>query len=165
MNNLFLKGIFLLSILTIFNACKPEPVYVLDPLGDPLAGINGKWQFTKVIQYDELRLQKALPISPIDVTTYFTSTATPTSITFKSSDKTYTVAANNSLNYLGTAGTFTFNDPNYPTKLTLTTSAGKVLDLDLSHAIRPNYNVFNAKMIRKINGKFAPSYTYSLKRQ
>jgi hypothetical protein len=165
MNNQFLKFICLFGILTAFNACTPEKEYVLAPLGSPLEGINGTWQVNKVLEYDELRLQKALPIEPIDVTSYFVKAGATTTITFKAADKSYTTSSPaGALNYLG-SGTFSFNDPEYPTEIKLVTSTGKTLTMGVSRAIRPNYSVFDAKLIRKINGKLAPSYTYSLQRK
>jgi Domain of unknown function (DUF5004) len=165
MNNQVFKFLLFIGVITTLNACKPEPVFTLEPLGSPLAAIDGTWQVTKVLEYDELRLQKALPILPIDVSSFFIKTGATTSISFKASDKTYTtVSPANALNYLG-SGTFSFNNPDYPTEINLVTSTGKTLTLGVSRAIRPNYSTFDAKLIRKVNGKYAPSYTYSLQRK
>ena len=164
MNNHTLKFLLFCGVITMFNACKPDPVFTLEPLGSPLAGIDGTWKVNKVLQYDELRVQKALPIPPIDVSEYFVK-ADSTFITFKASDKTYTtVTAFGKTNYLG-SGTFSFNDPEYPTEIKLVTTDGKSLTMGVNRAIRPNYSSFDARLIRKVNGKYAPSYTYSLQRK
>lgn len=147
----------LTAIIVLVSSCiKPDPVSSILPIGSPYEGINGNWRLTKVTQTDE---QFKVPPKPTyDLTKFYTG-SNPMRIKFDGAARTFAITANGNPNYIGSAGTFTFDDPMYPRYLALKDASGKTDTVELMHAIRPNYNLEYkfSRVIRKVSKM---SYTY-----
>jgi hypothetical protein len=162
-----IKALALIAVLTVsFSACEQS----IPPIGEPfgkLEGINGTWVLNKVTQTDELTLSLN---NSIDVSAVFIGND-PTVLTFNSSDFTYTITNGTPPEFLGTSGTWSFeneSDPalnnDYPTHLILN-SGGNTLSLPLNRTVRIIDNTLEFNLPRTCNGKLGMSYNYVFARQ
>ncbi|MEY4926541.1 MAG: hypothetical protein RI894_977, partial [Bacteroidota bacterium] len=122
----FVIAFVLLTSLTIVG-CTKDPEYPLPVFGDPAEGIAGVWKLSTIKQSD--LVIKAAVKPQIDLTDFLTK-GTAVSIAFDKMAKTYQVTGSLRVNYLGSNGTFAFNDAKNPTKLLLTDISNKVYSLD-----------------------------------
>jgi hypothetical protein len=123
--------ILLLLMVVSMAACKPDEL-VLDPPGSKLEGINDAFTLSEVIQVDPFVIGSG---NSFDVTKVFT-TGTAPQITFNSADFTYSFAPGDGPNYLGTGGTWTFDNNEYPTLINMNAGSNQYV-LKLLHTIRP----------------------------
>ena len=157
----FLKIILSALILAAtISSCK-EDRPTLQPPGSKLEGINATFELYEVSQVDELTLSFN---KERDVTAAFLGT-NPGTITFDSENFTYSVEANDSPNYLGTEGTWAFDDNEFPTMITLNTSDGRTLELPMLATIRPQDQHLKFMLTKSCNGETNLSYKYNFKRQ
>lgn len=155
---------FTLMLLVSIIACKPEPVYVLEPFGNSAEGLNGAWKLLKVTQTDEI---VKLAVKPeLDITQFLTGGGEVT-MKFDKTNMSYQNTGSAKVNYLGNNGTFRFDNPSTPSQLILTEPNGQVYTLIMSAPIRPEYpnNNLILKYTRILRGKKAVSYNYIFKRQ
>jgi hypothetical protein len=121
------------ALLLTLAACKKDEI---PPLGDPaskLEGINGAWRLAKVEQYDE---NVAVDAKYLDITEYFVTGAAPT-ITFNSSAKTFTYDPAGTSNFLGTNGTWRFDDDAAPLYIYATSAGASEATWQLGGPTRP----------------------------
>lgn len=105
-----------LIIITLFasfviSGCKQDPE--LEPASSKIEGINDTWLLKEVHQVDPTNKEEALDISYV-----FTEAGTPIELTFNSNDFTYAFNQGDPI-YMGTAGSWNFDDNNYPTEIQL----------------------------------------------
>ena len=140
------KYISLIVIIVLgLAACKKERPVLNEP-GNKLDGINANWELVEVIQVDEASISK----DELDVSDIFLGN--PLKIDINSTDFTYSVDNTSGPNYFGVSGTWEFDDNEFPTKVTFTTSTSKVIDLPLVTTIRPQDTYLNFKIVRKCGG-------------
>lgn len=149
--------ILILAIQVSLVSCKKERPE-LEPAGSNVEGIQDDWTLFKVIQYDEIT-QKELDVSSVYIGT------DPMKMNFKinGSDTIYSVVKGSSINYLGTSGTWTFDDFEFPTRLILTV-AGNDNYMPLLRTVRPTSQSLEFKFTKICSGKKVVSYKYSFKR-
>ncbi len=146
--------------MVAFTACRKEcPTVELPPLGDPALSLNGTWHLHKLTETDQVLKAKDKPV--LDITD-FVLNGGELKISFDAAAKTYAVNSTARINYLGTAGTFGFDDPKFPSKLILTATSGNVLTLPLGEPLRPERP---SNLIFKYNrtkrGKASVTYSYT----
>jgi hypothetical protein len=120
-------------IISLVSGCKPEPE---GELGDPLSkieGLKGSWEITSFKQQD--------PNNPVkeerDLSEfYIVDGQTPMKITFNA-DATYSVVPGPGKNPFGPEGTWHFDNPDFPTTLTLM-SILDTIDITLNSITRPS---------------------------
>lgn len=152
--------LFFVFFASLFTACnKDTDVVSLPALGDPALALNGTWKLQKLTQTDQVLKAKDKPV--LDVTEFVLNGGAQT-ITFDKASKSYTVSSTARVNYLGTGGTYAFDDPQYPTALTLTTAAGASLKLTLGAPLRPDrVGPLLLKYERYKRNKQSVSYNYT----
>ena len=152
--------LFFVFFASIFTACnKDSDVVNLASLGDPAIALNGTWKLQKITQTDQVLKAKDKPV--LDLTEFVLNGGTQT-ITFDKTNKSYTVSSTARVNYLGSNGTYAFDDPQYPTSLTLTPAAGASLKLTLGAPLRPErVGPLLLKYDRTKRNKQSVSYNYT----
>jgi hypothetical protein len=148
----------LLLALLVLGGCKPENL-VLDPPPSKLEGINDTFTLAEVTQIDPFVL--AGPNS-MDVSTVYTSGTAP-SITFNSSNFTYAYSPGDAPNYLGSNGTWAFDNNDYPKFLTLD-NGGNSLRMTLLHTIRPQDEFLEFQFDRSCGGQKTVVYQFKFAR-
>ncbi len=149
--------------MTVFTAChKDYETVQLTPLGDPAIALNGTWHLHHLTQTDQVLKAKDKPV--LDITD-FVLNGGKFELTFNSAAKTYTVASTARINYLGAGGTFAFDDPKFPTKIILTSTAGSVINLPLGAPMRPEKpSDLIFKYSRTKRGKPSVTYNYTFEK-
>ena len=147
----------------LFSACNKDFDPNLPPLGDPAVALNGTWKLQTITQTDQVIKAKEKP--SLDITEFVLNGGAVTA-SFNNTTKAYTLTSTARVNYLGTSGTFAFDDPNYPTKIVLTDAAGKKSNLTLGAALRPERaSNLLLRYDRMKNGKPSVSYNYTFVKQ
>lgn len=102
------------AALLILGACKPE-IKPIGPAYEAGAGIVGTWELTGADQTD-----LTLPVPETrDISSFYTSASSKWTVAFNE-DSTYSVvSAGPGFNLFGTAGTWSYDSPEYPTELHL----------------------------------------------
>ncbi len=148
----------LLLIVMGMTACKQEEL-VLDPPGSKLEGINDSFTLTEVIQVDPFVIGSG---NSFDVTSVFTSGTAPT-IAFNSTDFTFTFTAGDGPNYLGSAGTWTFDNNEYPTRINMNDGSTQYI-LKLLRTIRPQDEALEVQYERSCGGDVSVIYQFKFSR-
>lgn len=123
-------------VLFSLAACKPKTESELGEPFDKIAGLSGTWELNRFIQQDlnnPIREQRDLSQF------YLQEGIEPLRVTFNGESRTYEVAIETGRNYFGENGTWRFDDPMYPTTLTLTTLVDDIeteLDFKLGRMVR-----------------------------
>lgn len=148
---------FALLMLMVFamTACKPEEI-VLDPPPSKLEGINGTFVLSEVIQQDPFILGDG---ATLDVTAIFTTGTAPT-ITFDSGAFTFSYAKGDGPDYLGAAGSWAFDNDDYPTQINMNNGLSQYA-LKLRHTIRPQDEYLEVNFERGCGGN--PTVVYQFK--
>ncbi len=154
-------SIVLLIIMGIW-ACKPEPFKEIGPSYDLETGITGTWQINMVEVID-----LTLPVPETrEISDFYVSASNPLGLMFDAESEMYTVINDDTPgNVFGQGGTFAFDDPEYPTKLSLFNSGGDTIQVDLLNMVRsidPNMGV---SYTRNSCGTDYLRYNYTFKRQ
>ncbi|MBI1308065.1 MAG: DUF5004 domain-containing protein [Bacteroidetes bacterium] len=154
-----MKNLLMLLMLPvlIFTGCKKDRP-VLDPPGSKLEGINSSWILVGVDQVDIASLQQ----KSLDVSEAFIGDIAM-QVQFNSSDFTYSVTNGSGPNYFGNSGSWAFDDNEYPTQITLTTSTGDVKVCPLLHTIRPVDTYLQFSYARTCSNADAPYVSYNFK--
>lgn len=139
-------------------ACKPEDI-VLDPAPSKLEGINGSFTLSEAIQVDPFVIGNG---NSLDVTKAFTGGNAP-SITFNSGAFTYTYSAGDGPDYLGAAGTWAFDNNDYPTLISMNDGVSQY-DLKLLHTIRPQDEYLQVQYERGCSGTVSVIYQFKFAR-
>jgi hypothetical protein len=101
-------------LLLAFAACKKDDIPAIGAPESKLEGINDTWKLVQVQQYDEKVANSDLKF--YDITEFFITGEAPV-ISFNSSAKSYTYDPKNAPNFLGAAGSWKFDDDNFPTAI------------------------------------------------
>ncbi len=149
------------SIGVSFHSCT-KPVY---EIGDPvskLEGINGTWNISAVTQIDE-----ASPLKDeLDLSRFFVIPGEPAlSLTFTSSDLTYSVIPGSGKNPFGEGGTWAFDDPSYPAYINLYSTAGDTVVVGLGQTIRPTDSQLFLDQQKKCAETAVTTYLYIFDRK
>jgi Domain of unknown function (DUF5004) len=157
---LMLSAILMLSLF--IASCKPEYVAPDIVFGDPAVGIDGAWKLKSITQTDLLYKAPEKDKPVLDIKDFWTKGGNVYTCTFNKATRTYTTTGDVRLNYLGAAGTFSFDSEQYPSKVILTPTNGQPISLKLAKPIRAEYNNnLEVSQIRVVNGKVAHSYNYT----
>ena len=148
----------LLLMVAGMAACKHEEL-VLDPPPSKVDGINDDFRLTEVIQVDPLIIGST---NTYDVTSVFTAGTAPV-ITFKSADFSYTYAPGDAPNYLGSIGTWAFDNNDYPTLIRMT-NGSIAYDLRLLHTIRPQDTDLEFEYSRSCGSAVTVQYRFKFTR-
>lgn len=110
------KIIYISAIILFAYSCKPELKGELGEPSNKVEGLSGNWQLTAFSQRDENN-----PIKEIrDMSEFYIITGEEaTRLTFNSSDNSYTIIPGPGRNYMGTGGTWRFDNNEAPTYLYL----------------------------------------------
>jgi len=157
---LTMKNTTVLIALAFFmlGACKKD-VKEIGMVASKLEGVKASWELSKAVQVDEQSLTK----ESANITGFFTKAGKLPNISF--SDTTYTVdTAGLSFNFFGgAAGTWKFDDQEYPSKITFMPTGGASFDLKLNGPIRPQDNLRLSKEItHSCKGKATWVMSYNL---
>ena len=114
-------------------ACRPD----IKEIGEPsshVTGIEGTWEVNRVDLVDlALDLPEEMEITEF----YLDGTSAPLTISFDYNAKTYEVIeAGAGTSFLGTNGTWAYDDPEYPTEMIVVTNASETLNLSLTKMVR-----------------------------
>lgn len=150
--------LMLLAGLVFMTSCKPEEL-TLDPAGSKLDGINDTFTLTSVIQVDQITSEFE---NTLDVSSAFIGTA-PASITYNSADFTWSYTPGDSPDYLGSGGSWSFDDNDYPTMISMVQGANN-FDLTLLRTIRPQDQTLEFQLDKSCSGTPNVSYQYTFTR-
>ncbi|MDP1725209.1 MAG: DUF5004 domain-containing protein [Bacteroidota bacterium] len=164
MKNTYKLIMLLLFFTTIFSNCKKE-LKEIGAVQSKIEGIKGKWELTRIIMVDTL----ATVPEPIEITDYFQSFAKMPGITFDIGNNTYTSDVTGiAYDFFGSAGTWAFDDPQYPKTLTLTASGKAPVVFGLLASIRPidaNLKIQKYKYCDSAMTDFKYAYQLQLERR
>lgn len=152
------KTIVFLCALFMLGACEKD-VKEIGKIASKIEGIKANWELSKAVQVDEQSLTK----ESANITGFFTKGGKLPNISF--SDSTYSVDTDGlAFNFFGGAsGTWKFDDPEFPSKITFTPTGGKSFDLKLNGPIRPQDNLRISKEItNSCKGKATWVMSYNL---
>jgi Domain of unknown function (DUF5004) len=153
------KFIFAAIIMLFMASCKPEYVAPEIVFGDSAAGLDGTWKLTSITQTD--LLYKAITKPSLDIKDFWTKGGNAYTCTFNKTTKTYTTAGDVRFNYLGAAGSFTFDNEKTPSAIILTPTGGQAISLKLAKPIRAEYNnKLEIAQERMTKGKASLAYNY-----
>jgi len=139
--------------------CKPEISGELGEPFDKVEGMTGTWVLTSFTQQDlNSPVKEVRDLSHF----YIDGITTPLQLTFDGNG-TYDVALELGKNYFGQGGTWSFDDPDYPSYLELYSS--DTLVYNLGGMIRPFDNELNIEFRRDCSGTTTVVYTFSFNRQ
>lgn len=146
-----------LAVLVGLAGCKKEE-YVLDPAPSKLEGINGTFSLAKVMQVDQLTFDVN---NSLDVSSVFVG-ETPARITFDSDAGTFTYDAGSTIDFIGSSGTWAFDNNDYPTQISMNNGVD-TYDVTLLRTIRPQDNL-EFQLDRSCSGSLVFSYQYFFER-
>lgn len=141
----------------VLQSCKPKEEFVAGEPFSSLKGINGTWAIDQVLQVDKLSTKSD---NTLDVSAFFTG-ANPLQITFNSDDFTWSVSAGDSPNYLGASGTWSFDDNEFPSYITVVEGAA-TKTFTLNRPVRENVDQYLDFTMERpaCNGDVAVGYTF-----
>ena len=146
-----------LAVLVGLTGCKKEE-YILDPAPSKLEGINGTFSLARVMQVDHLTFDVN---NSLDVSTVFVG-STPARISFDSDAGTFTYQTGSSIDFIGAAGTWAFDNNDYPTKISMDNGTD-TYEVSLIRTIRPQDNL-EFQLDRMCGGQLIFSYQYYFER-
>lgn len=142
-----------LALLVGLTGCKPEE-YVLEDAPSKLDGINDTFVLTRVLQVDQQTLNLE---NTRDISNFFIG-ETPARITFDSNTGTFTIDPGTTIDFLGTAGTWAFDDDEFPSMITMNNGT-ETYTLELLQTIRPQ-DELQVQLDRNCSGELTTSYQY-----
>ena len=151
-----ISAAFLLA--AVLAGCKPEITGELGEPFDKVEGMTGTWEIQSFTQKD---LNSPVKESRDLSSFYLDGVSTPLQLTF-AADGTYEVALEVGKNYFGEGGTWSFDDPAYPSFLELYSS--DTLVYNLGSMVRPFDNELNIEYRRDCGSTTTVVYTFSFTR-
>ena len=149
---------FLFSLILIsFFSCKEDELSI-GPPSSKMEGIHDNFRLIEVIQVDELSSNK----DEWDVSEVYIGNPVA-EIAFDTLSFTYEFNPGSALNYIGTDGSWTFDDNQFPTKIIIDTG-GYLMDLPLLRTIRAVDNHLMFQVSRNCSGNNNISYKYKFER-
>lgn len=145
------------GLLLFAVACRPEIEGELGPQYDLTEGIQGSWILTDVAVQD-----RSFPtFSTQSFSDYFQRN--PVSISFEIQGNTYTVQGPDKGHPFGSGGTFSFNDPEYPSAIMLYHNADTTT-LQLGNMVRKIDPTMSWQEMKSACGETYARYTYQFER-
>tara|TARA_R110002124_G_scaffold204981_1_gene371297 strand:- start:846 stop:1328 length:483 start_codon:yes stop_codon:yes gene_type:complete len=156
--NNFLLIIFCLASLI---SCKPDDPKSIGPKYDTSEGISGSWEIHSLEVVDE-----TLPVPETrDISDYFITQNSKLGISFNVEDNSYTVDnAQEPANPFGSTGLYSFDDPDYPSQMTLFSSTQDTVVLHLNNIVRSIDPYMGYKIKKEACGGLYASYIYTFRR-
>ncbi|TKC08253.1 DUF5004 domain-containing protein [Pedobacter polaris] len=157
-----IKYIILALCFLSFWGCKPEE---FGPIGDPenvLKELQGTWTISKVTQKDEDAVTKGFPYKELDITNVYAYKELVIALQGDAAGNptNFTITPGNSPKIADfNTGTWTVDDPNAPTIITLKNGTTSSI-LTLGSYAELKTGKFYLKKVKKFNGKAIVSYTY-----
>lgn len=150
-----------LFVAFTFYSCEKKVYEIGDPVSK-LEGINGTWNISGVTQIDE-----ASPLKDeMDLSRFFITTTEPSlSLTFNSSDFTYSVIPGTGKNPFGESGKWEFDDMNYPSYVSLYATTGDTIVMGLGQTIRPTDSNLFLNQQKTCEGTPVTTYQYIFDRK
>lgn len=155
-----LYSFYIATFMILITGCRPEIPTELAPPGSKLDGINAEWVMVAAQVVDENTLNG----DSISITPYYTDAAAP-EIEFNSSTFEYTVTPNGKRNFLGSNGTWAFDDSDFPTMIMLTTNEGEPIELMLTSTIRPQDQRLRFNYARECGATAYATYYFEYERK
>lgn len=128
------KYITIISITLLgLASCRPDPYKDIGARQGTTDGLNGSWQVSKVEVID---LTTPVPEAR-DLSDFYLGQSDLLGLSFNVSDNSYTVQ-NSSVptNPFGSSGSYSFDDDNYPSKITFISSDMDTVNADLAGIVR-----------------------------
>lgn len=156
-----MKKIILFCWTTVMLAsCKPE-IKDIGPKYEAGAGIVGSWELNKMNQTDVTQ-----PVPETRNLDAFLAVASRKLVFTIASDGTYTVDQAGAVpKVLGTAGTWAYNQAEFPTAITFISTDADTLLAELSNMPRTLDNVFGFSFVRHRCDKDYVSYEWEFARK
>ncbi len=128
-----LKSLMLLLLsASIIGGCREKIEGDLGSPYDNVKGMEGTWELTRFSQID---LNNPV-LEERDLSEFFlVEGVTPLRLTFNGSDNSYSVQITEGKNYFGDGGTWSFDDPQYPSYLLLNDGL-KEIEFELGRVVR-----------------------------
>lgn len=153
-----LAALFALAGAAILSGCKPEINGELGEPFDKVVGMTGTWELQAFTQQDlNSPVKEVRDLSSF----YLNGVATPLQLTFDA-DGTYDVALEIGKNYFGEGGTWSFDDPEYPSFLEL--YASDTLVYNLGSMVRPFDTELKIEYRRECGATTTVVYTFTFNR-
>ncbi len=156
-------GLLLGAVVALLAGCTQNDYNDLAPPPSKIEGINGSWTIEKVEQVELTKRSGGFDIR-YDVSEIMIGD-TPMSIAFDSESQTYTVSAGSTVHNLGDSGSWSFDDPQFPTQLTFSTNEGSTITAELQRTVRPVDNVLQFEFARNCanveQAEFGYEYTFN----
>jgi hypothetical protein len=124
---------FLVLVISMVAACKPEPYKEIGLRYDLAKGVNGSWKIDMVEGVD-----LTLPVPEArDISGFYTEAENPLGLTFDADSEMYSVVNPQTPgNIFGQGGIYAFDDPNFPSRLSLYNSGNDTIVVDLLNMVR-----------------------------
>lgn len=153
--------VILVLFVTLIAACRPEPYKEIGPSYDLATGISGSWQIEMVEGVD---LTLPVPESR-EIGDFYTSAENPIGLTFDASSEMYTVVNPQTPgNIFGQGGTYAFDNPDFPTQLSLYDNNNDTIVVDLLNMVREIDPNMGLSYTRSTCGTEYFRYNYTFKR-
>lgn len=130
MKKMFKKVLVFSLVVVALLSCRPENRYEIGDPSDKIAGISDSWTISSVILIDEASLNK----SQVDISSFYLQG--DQLMTMEFTETNYTVTEGTGKNFFGASGTWAFDDPVFPTQVTLSPENGSDIVLSLLGPIR-----------------------------
>ena len=159
---IFRSSLLLVLLLVVASGCKKPTYSTQAEFGSSLDGLNGSWRLTKVTETDEVIKVATKP--SLDITS-FSLGGGSYSLTFNKVTKQYTASGTVQPDFLGTSGTFAFDNPDYPSAIIFTNAAGTKFTMTLGLPVRAEYNnPLLLKWTHQLRTKKGVTYGYTFSR-
>ena len=150
----------LVPIAALVAACQPDPFKEIGPDYSLVEGITGQW----ILSGMELTDQTQPVPETQDVSTLFLRD--PLSVQFDYNAGTYQVTdPGYGSDWIGNEGNFAFDNPEFPSAMSLYPTVGDTIVVDLTQMVRPIDNQMGFKLNADLCGDANLTYTYSFSRQ
>ena len=151
----------LVLVVMLMGACKPEPFGEIGPRYNLATGISGSWEIEMVEGVD---LTLPVPESR-DISDFYTGATDPIGLTFDAGSSMYTVKNPQTPgNIFGQGGTYAFDNPDYPTMLSLYDSSNDTIVVNLLNMVREIDPNMGLSYTRSHCGSEYFRYNYTFKR-
>ncbi|QTN38600.1 DUF5004 domain-containing protein [Cryomorphaceae bacterium] len=140
-------------------SCRPDIPSDIGPSYDATSGFSGKWRLSQVDMVDK---QEALQETR-DITPFYASDFG--AVTLSGGEGTYTVEEGAGDFFIGTQGTYSFDDPSFPSNIIFYTDAGDTVTASLSRMVREIDNDMGFNVPREKCDAPSVQYNFSFTRE
>jgi hypothetical protein len=125
-------SVLIISVVTLFSACRPDLKGELGTPSDKVAGLAGTWKVSKFSQVDlNNPIQEERDLTEF----YVVDGQQILTLEFNGGDRTYNVIPGAGRNFFGTGGTWSFDNNDAPSTLILQ-NATETIELPLGAMVR-----------------------------